>query len=63
MASTKKKYPHYRLEQTATGLGVALTTAGFRSVEPKDADTFPTASAALIAGAGQCVDLVRVDRA
>lgn len=61
MAASKKKYPHYRLEQTATGLGVAVSTTGLRPVQQKDADTFPTASAALIAGAGQCVDVVRVD--
>ena len=61
MASSKKKYPHHRLEHTATGLGVAQSTAGYRLVEPAKADTFPTHVAAMIAGAGHCVDVVRVD--
>jgi hypothetical protein len=61
MARTKQNYPHYRLEQSATDLCVAQTPAGYRPVEPSKADTFPTRSAALIASAGQPIDVVRID--
>ncbi len=63
MARTKQQYPHHRLEHTATGLGVAQSTAGYRLVPRKDSDRFPTADAALIAAAGHPVDVVRVDAA
>lgn len=53
--------PHYRLEHAATGLAVAQTVTGYRLVEPGQADTFTTAAAAMIAAAGQPVDVVRVD--
>ncbi len=62
MRTKKKKYPHYRLEERSTGLGVAQTIAGYRLVEPRQADTFPTFTAALIASGVQPVDIVRVDR-
>lgn len=57
----KKKYPHYRLEEPATGLPVRQERAGYRVVKVRDADTFPTLTDALIASAGAGVDAVRVD--
>lgn len=61
MARKKQQYPHYRLEQSSTDLCVAQTTAGYRPVEARDADTFPTRKDALIASAGEPLDVVRVD--
>lgn len=61
MARTRLQYPHYRLEEAATGLGVAQTLAGYRLVLPRDADRFSTLSAAQIAAGNQALDLVRVD--
>jgi hypothetical protein len=55
------KFPHYRLEQPATDFPVAQSMAGYLPVPAKDADTFPTRIAALIASAGAGLDVVRVD--
>lgn len=61
MARRKQKFPHYRLEHAGTALCAAQSTAGYRLVEPENADTFPTARAALIAAGAQPLDVVRVD--
>jgi len=55
------RFPHYRLQDSATDLPVAQTTKGYRVVRARDADTFPTRLDAQIASAGQPLDAVRVD--
>lgn len=61
MKYTRKKLPHYRLEEPATGLAVAQTLAGYRLVPTPEADTFASRDAALFAAGAQPLDLVRVD--
>ncbi len=56
----KKNYPHYRLEDTTTGLGIADTASEPRLVKPEDADTFPSSFDAVLASAGRSVELVKV---
>ena len=61
MARRKQQHPHYRLEEPITGLGAAQTIAGYRLVALRDADTFPSLNAALVAAGAAPVEPVRVD--
>jgi hypothetical protein len=55
------RFPHYRLEEPRSGLCAAQTLAGYRVVHARDADTFSTYCAALIAAGAAPLDIVRVD--